>query len=223
VRAVDRAREQREALLQRALDASDAERRRIAAALHDGPVQDLVGASYQLGAASSAVAGTDAARTLEEAELTTRGTVQILRAALVDIYPPTLAESGLGEALGDLAATARSRSIPVLVRIDPEVRLSDEAERLVFRVARETLANAVKHGAGTPVTVTVAAEAGGTVLTVADTGPGFDAEAMLAAPASAHFGLRLLRDAITDSGVAAELQVRSTPGAGTTWRLTVRA
>ncbi|MDQ1512833.1 MAG: hypothetical protein QOC59_675, partial [Microbacteriaceae bacterium] len=35
--------------------------------------------------------------------------------------------------------------------------------------------------------------------------------------------LRLLRDAITDSGVAAELQVRSTPGAGTTWRLTVRA
>jgi two-component system NarL family sensor kinase len=221
VRAVDRAREQREAMLQRALDASDAERRRIAAALHDGPVQDLVGASYQLGAASSAVAGTDAARTIEEAELTTRGTVQILRAALVDIYPPALAESGLGEALGDLAATARSRSIPVLIRIDPAVRLSDEAERLVFRVAREALANAVKHGAGAPVTVTVATEAGSAVLTVTDSGPGFDAEAMLAAPASAHFGLRLLRDAVTDSGVAAELQVRSAPGAGTTWRLTV--
>lgn len=223
VRAVDRAREQREALLQRALDASDAERRRVAAALHDGPVQDLVGASYQLGAASSALAGTEAARTIEEAELTTRGTVQILRAALVDIYPPVLAESGLSEALSDLAATARSRSIRVLVRVDPALRLPAEAERLIFRVARETLANAVKHGAGAPVSVTVTPEERGTALTVSDSGPGFDAEAMLAAPANAHFGLRLLRDAVADSGIAAELQVCSAAGEGTTWRLTVPA
>jgi two-component system NarL family sensor kinase len=221
VRALERAREQRELLLQRALDASEAERRRIAAGLHDGPVQDLVGASYRLGAASLAVAGTEAARTIEEAELTTRGTVQILRAALVDIYPPSLAEAGLAEAIGDLAAIARSRNIPVRVRIDPDLQLAADVERLVFRVARETLANAVKHGGGAPVSVTVAAEPGRTVLTVSDDGPGFEPDALLSAPADAHFGLRLLRDAVADSGVAAQLDVRSAPGHGTTWRLTI--
>ena len=223
VRALDRGREQRELLLQRALDASDAERRRIAAAMHDGPVQDLVGASYQLGAATSAVAGTEAARTLEQAEMTTRGTVQILRAMLVDIYPPALAESGLTEALGDLAGGARTRGTPVAVRVDPDADLSPEAERLVFRVARETLANATKHGRGALVRITLANEGGRVVLTVHDDGPGFDAEATLTSPPAAHFGLRLLRDAVTDSGVDAELDLRSAPGAGTTWRLTLPA
>ncbi|MFW1452539.1 histidine kinase, partial [Vibrio parahaemolyticus] len=43
-------------LLQRAVDASDAERRRIAGTLHDGPVQDLVATSF---VAESAAAAAD--------------------------------------------------------------------------------------------------------------------------------------------------------------------
>ncbi len=223
VRALERAREQRELLLLRALDASDAERRRIAALLHDGPVQDLVGAGYHLGAAAHAVRGTAAEATLEAAETTVRGTVQSLRALLVDIYPATLTQSGLAAGLEDLAAGARGRGTAVTIRVDPDARLSADGDRVVFRVAREALANAVKHGAGAPVSVVVAAERGRTVLTVHDDGPGFDAEALLERPRTAHFGLRLLRDAVTDGGVDAELAVRSAPGAGTTWRLTVTA
>ena len=222
LRALDRGRQQRELLLLRALDASDAERRRIAALLHDGPVQDLVGAGYHLGAASSAVRGTDAAGILDAAETTVRGTVQSLRALLVDIYPPALDRAGLASGLEDLAAGARTRGVPVSVVVDPRVELTAEGERLVFRVAREAIANATKHGDGAPIAVGLADEGGHAVLTVHDDGPGFDAERLLTAPRSAHFGLRLLRDAVGDGGVPAELSLRSAPGAGTTWRLTVR-
>jgi two-component system NarL family sensor kinase len=222
VRSLDRGREQRELLLRRAVDASDAERRRIAALLHDGPVQELVGASYFIGAAGATVVGTDAGRTLDEAETTVRATVQTLRALLLDIYPPALTESGLGTALELLAESAEARGAPVTVEVPPALPLSVRAEQLLFRVAREAITNAVKHGRGCPVTVRVTRERDTTVLTVADDGPGFDAEALIAAPPSGHFGLRLLRDVVVDAGLDATLAVRSAPGAGATWRLTVR-
>src|SRR3954451_11951636 len=52
VRRVRRAGEDREALLRRAVEASDQERRRLASVLHDGVVQDLAGGSYGLAAAA---------------------------------------------------------------------------------------------------------------------------------------------------------------------------
>ena len=63
---------------------------------------------------------------------------------------------------------------------------------------------------------------GRALVEVQDEGPGFDAPALVSRPRTAHFGLRLLRDAVVDSGVEAELAVRSAPSAGTTWRLTAR-
>src|SRR4051794_8588276 len=59
VRRLRRGQEEREALLHRALDASQAERRTIAADLHDGIVQDLVAVSYSLSAEARRVNGHD--------------------------------------------------------------------------------------------------------------------------------------------------------------------
>ncbi len=219
VRRLERSQAQREQLLMKAIDASDRERRRIAAMLHDGPVQDLVGAGYRIGAAATAVHGTVAGDTLEEAESTMRATVQSLRALLVDIYPATLSQSGLTIALQDLAAGARSRGALVTVQVDAGVRLRPEAEHLVFRIARETIANATKHSGGAPIHLTLRPEGERVMLTVRDHGPGFDAEHLLASPKANHFGLRLLQDAVEDSGIEAELRVCSTLGKGTTWVL----
>lgn len=219
VRTVERAREQRELLLLKALDASDAERRRIAAALHDGPVQDLVGASYRLGATASGVRNGAAADSLAEAERAVRGTIEGLRDALVDLYPAALTEEGVAAVVADLATGARARGAVVVVRIDPALRLPADAERLVFRVVRETLANAVKHADGAVIRIGLQQVDGRPELVVEDDGPGFDAAGLLASPPEGHFGLRLLRDAVAESGVGAELTVASRTGAGTRWRL----
>jgi signal transduction histidine kinase len=140
---------------------------------------------------------------------------------LVDLYPPTLSEGGIRAALSDLVGAARSRGAVVVLRVDDDLRMSAEAERLVFRTARETIANAVKHGGGTPVTVQVQQAAEGAVLSVADTGSGFDAEETLRNPPAGHFGMRLLQDAVIESGADATLTVETARGRGTVWRLVV--
>src|SRR5437763_12546088 len=56
-RGLRQGQEERERLLQRAIDASDTERRRIARDLHDGVVQSLAGVSYSLAAAADRLEG----------------------------------------------------------------------------------------------------------------------------------------------------------------------
>ena len=119
-RRLERAQAERERLYQQALDASDAERRRIAADLHDGVVQDLAGVGFTLAAladragddATTGGAGGDhrAADRLAASAGTVRRSVRALRSLLVEIYPPNLAEAGLDTALADLVASTNGRS-----------------------------------------------------------------------------------------------------------------
>ncbi|WP_353953375.1 ATP-binding protein [Knoellia sp. S7-12] len=214
---------QRERLLERTVEASDTERRRIAGTLHDGPVQDLVASSFAAaGAAARARTSGDeqAAAGLDTVARSVRHNIRILRSLLVDIYPPTLSGSGLVAALGDLASSATSRGLVVRLRSDPdsELRLTDSEERLVYRIAQECLYNAAKHAVGSTVDVSLARVDDAVVLEVADDGPGFDT-GILQNPLPDHFGLRVLRDLATDAD--ASLEVASAPGAGTHWRLTL--
>src|SRR5207249_8486946 len=92
--------EERVRLLQRAIDASEAERRRIARDLHDGVVQSLAGVSYSMAAAADRLEGdgrpsADAVR-LRQAAADTRQSMRDLRSLIVEISPPNLHEEGLG-------------------------------------------------------------------------------------------------------------------------------
>jgi two-component system NarL family sensor kinase len=225
LRALDRARVQREALLERALDASADERRRIAGALHDGVVQDLVGASLAVSAESGSARarGDDTtADGLDRVAGALRGSVGGLRSLLVDIYPPNLARAGIGPALDDLAAGVRSRGVAVVLEADAASALDDEGQRLVFRVVQECLANVVAHARASVVSVTAGrpADGGDVVVTVSDDGAGFDPE-LLTSPEPDHFGLRVLADVAGAGGAGLDLQ--TAPGHGTRWRLTLPA
>lgn len=224
IAALRSASRQRERLLQRAVDASDEERRRIAVNLHDGPVQELVASSYATaGAAQRADAAgrADDAAAIREAEESVRATVGSLRSVLVDLYPATLATAGLASALPDLAASLRSRGVQVQIDLDPVALALLDApdERLVYRTTRECLRNVATHAQASAVEVSLTAEADHVVLTLADDGIGFDAVTVLATPPAGHLGLRSLVDLAEQRG--ADLQVASAPGAGTRWRLTL--
>jgi two-component system NarL family sensor kinase len=221
---VRRSQRQREVLLQRAVDASDAERRRIAASLHDGPVQDLAATSFVIAGATAHAESAGRAGLAEELRSvagSVRTSIRALRSLLVDIYPPSLAQAGLPVALTDLAQSVRAPGLTVLVEPveDAELHLRPEQERLVYRVAQETLRNAAKHAGPCTVRVALHREDGDVVLDVADDGRGFDPGATLADPEHDHFGVRLLADLAADAG--ATLAVASAPGAGTRWRLHV--
>jgi len=214
---------QRERLLERAVEASDEERRRIAGALHDGVVQELAATSFSIaGAAARAESSGDRAlaEDLTASAATLRDSIGGLRTLLVDIYPATLETSGLLDVLRDLAGTLRARDIDVdltLPEVDPG--LGVEGDRLVFRIAHECLENVRRHAAASRVWIRLEPSADEVVLEVVDDGVGFDAAAMFANPPSGHFGLRVLADVASQAG--AELAVSSSPGAGCRWRLTV--
>ena len=217
-----RAQGQREALLQRSVDASTQERRRIAGALHDGVVQDLVATSFRVaGSAERAesVGQPALAQELRGAAGTVRTSIGGLRSLLVDIYPPNLAVSGLTPALEDLVSSVRSRGIAVTIDLPADTGLDSAGERLVFRVAQECLGNVARHSEASSVVVRLAHEDGYTVLDIGDDGIGFDAGHALAHPPEGHFGLRVLGDVASEAG--AELWLASAPREGTQWRLRV--
>ena len=223
VRRIRRAEEQRVHLLQRAVDASDAERRRIAASLHDGPVQELAATSFTV-AGASATAGQRGDRALagdlDTAAAAVRSSIRSLRTLLVDIYPPSLARSGVVAAIHDLAQTTRRDDLEVRVDAadEDDLALGEEAQRLVHRVTQECLRNAAKHAGPTTVTVSLHRDGPGSViLDVVDDGAGFDVAAARTSPRDGHLGLQLLADAASVPG--ALLQVSSAPGRGTHWRL----
>jgi signal transduction histidine kinase len=211
-------------LLERAVDASEAERRRIAATLHDGPVQDLAASSFVIAGATAnaeSMGRHGLAEELRGVAGTVRASIRALRTLLVDIYPPSLAQAGLAVALPDLAQTVRTPGLNVVVEpvSEEELGLQPEQERLVYRVAQETLRNAAKHATPCSVRVSLGREEDDVVLDVVDDGRGFDPEVALADPESGHFGLQLLAELATTGG--GTLQVASAPGHGTHWRLRV--
>ena len=228
VRRLRRGQHEREELLRRAVEASELERRRIARDLHDGAVQTLAGVSYRLSAVSEPLRGDDRpeAAAVAEAGTDVRRSIRELRTLLVDLYPPTLHQAGLGAAVSDLLAPLADQSIGTELDVDPDLRLTPEAEALLFRAAQEALRNVAKHADAEHVAVHVGRRNGHGLLEVRDDGRGF-APGAPADPATngsarpGHFGLRMIQDLARDAG--GTVIVDSQPGKGTTVRVSVPA
>lgn len=219
------AQRQRERLLERAVQASEDERRRIAGTLHDGVVQELAATAFSVaGAAARAGSAGESslAGDLDASAATLRHSIGGLRTLLVDIYPSTLETAGLLAVLRDLAGTLRSRGVAVDLELpDTDPGLGLEGDRVVFRVAHECLENVRRHSAAEHVTLRLGRRGSTVVLDVVDDGIGFDAQALATRPPAGHFGLRVLADLASTAG--AELSVASRPGHGCHWRLEVPA
>jgi two-component system NarL family sensor kinase len=214
---IRRGREERERLLRRAVDASDAERRRIAADLHDGVVQELAGASFALAAAAKTLHDEPAvAASLDRVAAGVRQSMRSLRSMLVEIYPPNLHTEGLASALGDLLAPLPGSGLSTSLEVPDGLDLPRDAAALVFRVSQESVRNTQRHAGATVLTVKVTLTPETVVLTLVDNGRGFD---MAVGAPEGHVGLRVLGDLAADAG--GTLQVRSALQAGTTIRLEV--
>ena len=145
-------------MIQRALDASDDERQRIAATLHDGVVQELAAASFAVAGGAEAAA----ARHQNELAERLRG-----RRHRPDQHgwpslagrrhlPAVAAHAGLPSALRDLAATGRARTAGPDPGGRARRRHADaEQQQAMFRIAQECLRNAVKHAEATEAELAV--------------------------------------------------------------------
>lgn len=214
-RRVRRAERGRAVLLRHVLLASELERRRIAAALHDGVIQDLAGLGYALPAVARSLPPEHEApgvrRHLDHFTDLVRDDVTKLRRLMSDIHPPDLAGAGLAESVQELVASeSAAAGVESRVTLAPDLELTPDAARLAYRVVREGVRNVVKHAGAQHLDVDVRRRDGQVLVRVSDDGrgplrtQGDDTEA--------HLGLRLLHDAVHDLGGRLDLTATSPAG-----------
>jgi two-component system NarL family sensor kinase len=221
-RQVHSAHRERERLLRQAVDASTVERRRIAADLHDGVVQDLAGVALGISVAATRLPPEVAPaqrQAIRAFGASTRRAMRRLRSLLVEIYPPNLGSVGLEHALVDLASTTAAEDTEVAVEVPDQLALPHKVEALLFRAAQEALRNVALHAEARRAIVTVGTQNGHAFLVVDDNGRGFSREQLEARQAEGHVGLRLLTDLAQTAGGALDLD--SAPGRGTRVRIEV--
>jgi two-component system, NarL family, sensor kinase len=202
----------RRRLVDHAIEASNAEKRRIVTDLHDGVVQDLVGVSLSLAAASRGTKQPDPL--LVDASATIRQSVKALRSLLVDIYPPTLWEEGIESALEELLDQVARQNITTSLMVDLDDEALDQpTAELLYRSTQEALRNVVAHSRAKTVHVELIVRGRSATLSIEDDGQGFDRERWRQQVVRGHFGLRGLCDLVRDAG--GRMAVSSDVGRGT--------
>ncbi len=216
----------REEFTRRQIESQEAERKRLAAELHDGLGQDLLVASNELKQflhehGSSREEVTRAASLVESS-------IQTIREISSHLHPHQLDRLGFCAALESMCesiARATGLAITCSCRLS-ESRLPKETEIHVYRIVQEALANVVRHASATEVSVHVSTPSRILEVSVTDNGTGFNGLANAAGKASqtSHggrggFGLPSMNERARIIG--GTLAISSEEGSGTRVVLTV--
>jgi len=182
--------------------ATEAERARLAADIHDDALQELTLLVRRL-EASGDTEGAEIGRTVADR----------LRAICGDLRLPILDDLGVGPALDWLVLRIeRLAGGEVRLERSDDARHNPDVELAIFRVAQEALANAVKHGKP-PIVVRYRSTAAGISLAIDDAGPGITDAAPADAERAGRFGL--LNMAQRAEQIGAILDIKRWPTGGT--------
>ena len=191
----------------RLVKAQDEERQRIERNLHDGAQQQLVALTVLVTLLEDAAEDPGEVRNMtRQLRAGLRAAMDDLRALARGIYPPLLAERGLGPAL---RAQADKAPLPVLVEASGVGRYPRDAEAAAYFCILEAMQNVAKYAQASGAAITLSCPDGQLEFTVTDDGLGFDVET-----ATSGTGLQGMADRLAAMG--GTLLVRSALGLGTT-------
>ena len=208
---------ERKRAMQTVLRATEHERIRLAADLHDGPVQELTALRYGLTRARNRIQRGQAEQAeglLAELEDELASGITGLRRLMAELRPAVLDERGLEVALhNQVRAFEATSGVACAISTGLHSRLAPDLETVLYRVTQETLNNVGKHSGASRVTVSLEAENGSVHLRINDDGVGFDPAAAAKLLSEGHFGLAGMRERV--EMVGGHLTIESAPGKGT--------
>ena len=208
--AVDRSR-----AVERFNEIREAERSRIARDLHDEALQELTDALVQAYRGQSAGLGPAAAGQLIS---TLKRVSEQLRGAIYDLRLNDDVSRPFPEALRALVAVQRALAVECDIDLDvswsPSTRLVGDRGIEVLRIVGEALTNARRHSGAGHVRVSARGSEERFCVEVTDDGHGFDPDAT--SSGTDRMGIKGMRERA--ALVGGDLDIRSTPGAGTTIR-----
>lgn len=196
--------------------ALESERRRIARDLHDDLGQRLTALRYAVARFEDGFSpdDADAHARLEDLHVLLDGAASTTREVITELRPRVLDDVGLLGATRWLCARAGETGA-ASVSLDAEgfpdgvESPSSDVALCLFRVAQESLNNALRHSNARSVEVSLRREGARFTLAVRDDGDGFDPSR-----ATQGFGLLGMRERLRAAGGGFEL--RAAPGRGTT-------
>ncbi|HYP38779.1 MAG TPA: PAS domain S-box protein [Chloroflexia bacterium] len=206
-------------MLNQIMNAQEAERRRVSMDIHDGPLQSLGIALMALDRAIRRMERGEHDRAEQEIRSlreTLSSTVSELRAVLADLSLEILTYYGLIFALEEyIEHFSQVTNIDIEMENELNMRLPNNLEMLLYRLAQEALANIRKHSGASKVAISLKVEGGRVHMTISDDGKGFDVDAALSKRAAGkQLGLQSMRQRIRDA--QGSLTIESAPGGNST-------
>jgi two-component system sensor histidine kinase UhpB len=224
---LDRLAEMRDEAAGLTLRAQEEERRRLALELHDQTGQSLTALTLhaqaigQTLANEHSVAATRAQAQAERLNTLAQRTLAEVQAIARQLRPSLLDDLGVVTALSWLVEDAEVR-LGVTTRmkiasaeLEGGARFPAEVETALYRIAQESLTNAVRHGKARHVAIALRSSAQALSLTIADDGTGFT----MAERESGGIGIYGMHERTRILGGA--LRLRSAPGRGCAVRATI--
>ncbi len=205
--------QQRRELAQRLQHAQEAERRQIAADLHDDPIQVMSAVDMRLQMLAGFPESINV-ETIIEIEHDVAEAIERLRSLLFELRPTALERDGLVPALrlyAEHTARAAGWTVEVLDQLTDEPDADMAA--LLYRIAQEAIVNARKHARATTLRIEAVSAAEGAMIRVIDDGAGFTPD-LNATAEPGHLGLTTMVERAELAG--GWVRVLSTPGEGTT-------
>lgn len=189
------------------------ERRRLAEALHDDPIQAITSIGLRLQKLSRGASAEQQEQILD-IQRNVSSTVDRMREMLFDLHPPTLDDEGLDAAV-ELFLFERVDSEQINWQLDSSKlgELAPATRSLAYRLVREALTNVVRHANASTVTVILASDQVTMTAEVKDNGDGFD-PTILNTPRAGHMGTSNSRNLARRA--AGDWTLTSEPGQGST-------
>lgn len=197
-------------LVRRLVGAQEAERRRIAAGIHDDSLQVLGAVNVALFRLRRRIHEAAALETLDDAEESVQLAMIGLRKLLFDLHPAVLDQEGIVAAVtASLDRLADETGIVTRLHASLTREPTPERRTTLYRIVQEALINVRKHARASSVEVSIVEERGGVRITVQDDGVGFAPKAALRPR-----GLGLVSMRERAQMLDGHVEVESTPGEG---------
>jgi len=196
-------------------------RRKIAADLHDGLAQSLIGLQMHVAAIRATVEQGRPLPDLSALELTISESTAQVRALLSDLMPPGLSDQDIVSGLRWLAEEfAKRQRVQVEFEDDGAQKpLAESTAVLIYQAARQLLQNVARHAQATVVAIRTRVADGQFELGISDSGVGFNVSDLTFLPTEqGGFGLYSIRERLAIIG--GTLEIDSSPGRGTRVRIT---
>lgn len=213
-----------QAISERAINAQEEERVRIARSLHDDTAQSISMLIIQLERLGNILpAGApELAHRVEDAQKVATKLLENLRKVIWDLRPSILDDLGLLAAIRWFARTNLEAGGITVEFLDGSevVRLPSHLETMLFRITQEAVSNIIRHAGAQKASVHLWAEEASVCLEIKDDGRGFDIEKTVGgALYRKQLGLLGIQERI--SLVGGEMELESNRGSGTCLRVRV--